>query len=1205
MTSTNVTNLVGSSTPFVATLPTGYVGANYTWWWGDGSSLTTTTGSDSHAYGTPGEYLVYAQSYDTAGGLHDNLHSLLRHSEIASDADNSLGNYPEIAGSVVGNSTSNVNATAAVAPGQSVTVSNWILTAPTNPEWKVGPPAYALSSSITPYATLSAAITNSSGINGVTVGISSNCPNGSYALTFSVPSESSISTPVQTVWANFTFTLFVHAAAGVPPETIPTSPHRGTLDVYANASFETWDPAISYYGPDSGVLQSVFQTLIFPNVSSPGPNVPDFVPDLATCVPGSSLCTHLYGSYGASFETPGTFTFVVSANASFYNPATGSHIPVWPNDVAFSVARDCLYANPSVLLLPAGEGAGWILCQALLPSGGPSGPNGSWDSGLHAPYNQTPSNILASFEVNDSSYCPASSPMRDGVHGNGCITFFTNASGHSWPEFLDFLATPWGISIESCAWFTSIGLGLPGWESGANCIGAPPGSPGNPNAVPGPTAWDSYYEQSAQNWITSPARWTVVGSGPYYVKQVTLAAGGPSEFQLATNPYWPGTGCIGGYLAGCLPPGTLGDVPPTFIGNVTVFNESATGTAPGLRAAQAGTADLIDVSSSDVGALENGLSSGQLFATVTPTFNERFASLNLNYSPAAADSLFGWTPTLPTTLLQDLNLREFLVHSYPAQTVEQQACTSGGIQFCFQYGGSIPAYMTGYYPTNITWPFSNPNSNASDVGSAAWWWAQAEGDGIVGQYCTLVAPCTFPLPEFNGSTDLALGDPSMVQSSELWAQEIRTLTDGILAPVLVPVNQTELTTGLGTNGPYPVVPLGWLPDYFDASDYTDSAYLPSSLYSSIDDTPSSLLQPAYESACSGPVVDPTVTTACQGTAYAELANLVDQGDSCTLPACTSAQRELFYNMAEGIASKLGLFVPYFQQNEVSATATWIDPTSIPRDPLIGSDGSVVGDPFFDIRYLSVVPPVYPLVVSGLSGLGAPTPPAVASAERLAAFVPTVETGENLLILVGVTGGNGHYLYDWQGLPTGCQSANSGALLCHPTGTGSFTLSVVVTDTVGDRGTSPSATVQVLQGPYITSFTAAQPSVTLGSAVTLQVVAGGGTGGLRYAYSGLPTGCVSANTSQIQCVPRAVGTFSVAVVVSDGLGVAVLNTTTLTVTSPTPGPSPATGIPLLWAVLYAAEAAAASVVLTAVVTWRLWKHPRRPAEKIPESPPAKS
>lgn len=83
-------------------------------------------------------------------------------------------------------------------------------------------------------------------------------------------------------------------------------------------------------------------------------------------------------------------------------------------------------------------------------------------------------------------------------------------------------------------------------------------------------------------------------------------------------------------------------------------------------------------------------------------------------------------------------------------------------------------------------------------------------------------------------------------------------------------------------------------------------------------------------------------------------------------------------------------------------------------------------------------------------------------------------------------------------------------------------------------------------------------------VLLDALAGGGVGPLRFSYSGLPTGCLTGNTSHLFCLPTGAGTFSPNVTVTDAAG-RVATAQTLLSVEPTPNvvvyatPNPVDGV----------------------------------------------
>ena len=84
------------------------------------------------------------------------------------------------------------------------------------------------------------------------------------------------------------------------------------------------------------------------------------------------------------------------------------------------------------------------------------------------------------------------------------------------------------------------------------------------------------------------------------------------------------------------------------------------------------------------------------------------------------------------------------------------------------------------------------------------------------------------------------------------------------------------------------------------------------------------------------------------------------------------------------------------------------------------------------------------------------------------------------------------------------------------------------------------TIEAINGtasfvPEIVSISDSAPSIDVGQAFNISVEAVGGKGPLEYAYAGLPTGCSSANESQIECAPIVPGAYDVAAFVNDSSG----------------------------------------------------------------------
>lgn len=119
--------------------------------------------------------------------------------------------------------------------------------------------------------------------------------------------------------------------------------------------------------------------------------------------------------------------------------------------------------------------------------------------------------------------------------------------------------------------------------------------------------------------------------------------------------------------------------------------------------------------------------------------------------------------------------------------------------------------------------------------------------------------------------------------------------------------------------------------------------------------------------------------------------------------------------------------------------------------------------------------------------------------------------------------------------------------------GNYLVTALLSDMAGETYTAV-VNVTVVDVPLsVTQFTASPTLPTAGSPLTLDVKAVGGMGWLSYAYSGLPSGCVSLNASLLTCIPNSAGPASVLVDVVDEFGEQANATIHLTVSVPFPAP----------------------------------------------------
>ncbi|MCI4318689.1 MAG: hypothetical protein L3K23_00960 [Thermoplasmata archaeon] len=151
-------------------------------------------------------------------------------------------------------------------------------------------------------------------------------------------------------------------------------------------------------------------------------------------------------------------------------------------------------------------------------------------------------------------------------------------------------------------------------------------------------------------------------------------------------------------------------------------------------------------------------------------------------------------------------------------------------------------------------------------------------------------------------------------------------------------------------------------------------------------------------------------------------------------------------------------------------------------------------------------------------------------------VPSALTlGTSTNLTVTALPGTAPLSYGYSGLPAGCNGANLSVINCRPSVYGTFTAHAVVRDVVGEASYA-NVTFVVYPRPHVAGFTSSRPSVDVGQRVTFLANETGGTPPISYVYTGLPSGCASANTDQLSCRPGAPGIFVVTVNASDAFGV---------------------------------------------------------------------
>jgi hypothetical protein len=161
---------------------------------------------------------------------------------------------------------------------------------------------------------------------------------------------------------------------------------------------------------------------------------------------------------------------------------------------------------------------------------------------------------------------------------------------------------------------------------------------------------------------------------------------------------------------------------------------------------------------------------------------------------------------------------------------------------------------------------------------------------------------------------------------------------------------------------------------------------------------------------------------------------------------------------------------------------------------------------------------------------------------------TVYVGSPTTLTVEVTG-TAPFTYAYSGLPSGCSSHNASSLECTPDVPGNFTIGVLVTESIGLSATaSTNLTVEKTPEPSVVEFNATPSTLQLGESTVLKTnaTAGNDSSWLSYEYFGLPTGCISANTSSLTCSPTKEGDYNATVTVTNSFGNSASSNTTVVV-----------------------------------------------------------
>lgn len=151
-------------------------------------------------------------------------------------------------------------------------------------------------------------------------------------------------------------------------------------------------------------------------------------------------------------------------------------------------------------------------------------------------------------------------------------------------------------------------------------------------------------------------------------------------------------------------------------------------------------------------------------------------------------------------------------------------------------------------------------------------------------------------------------------------------------------------------------------------------------------------------------------------------------------------------------------------------------------------------------------------------------------------VNIIDVGQTMLLSTHVSGGVGPYVYSYsasKSIAGNLQSSGS-KLTLNPTAPGNFTVSVKVTDSLGDTGNAITPTINVDPQMNVT-LTVSNATPLLGQTVAIVTDVTGGSAPYSYVYRGLPPGAVSENKPAIGFLPTQSDYYNMTVTVTDKNG----------------------------------------------------------------------
>jgi hypothetical protein len=155
-------------------------------------------------------------------------------------------------------------------------------------------------------------------------------------------------------------------------------------------------------------------------------------------------------------------------------------------------------------------------------------------------------------------------------------------------------------------------------------------------------------------------------------------------------------------------------------------------------------------------------------------------------------------------------------------------------------------------------------------------------------------------------------------------------------------------------------------------------------------------------------------------------------------------------------------------------------------------------------------------------------------ESVAFLRPYTDVGQTLTLEAAIVGGTSPYTYRWSGMPGGCGSAGS-RIDCAVSAAGNFPVLVTATDAAGSTTAPYAFNVSIAPDPLVHVDFAFGSQVALGEPINATATVTGGSGAVSYAWTSLPAGCATENSSTLDCVATERGVFFVNATVTDRAG----------------------------------------------------------------------